>query len=73
MTKATSAACQRKSFDVMETLPSPILPGVNCPPVNHRMGPRMSKGMDRKKEGKKKPAKTLEEKRAAKREKKANR
>jgi len=29
--------------------------------------------MDRKKEGKKKPAKTLEEKRAAKREKKQNR
>jgi hypothetical protein len=33
----------------------------------------MSKGMDRKKEGKKKPSKTLEEKRAAKKEKKANR
>jgi hypothetical protein len=33
----------------------------------------MSKGMDRKKEGKKKPAKTMEEKRAAKREKKARR
>jgi hypothetical protein len=33
----------------------------------------MSKGMDRKKESKKKPAKTLEEKRAQKREKKANR
>jgi hypothetical protein len=32
----------------------------------------MSKGMDRKKDSKKKPAKTLEEKRAAKREKKAN-
>jgi hypothetical protein len=32
----------------------------------------MAKGMDRKKEGKKKPAKTLEEKRAAKKEKKAN-
>jgi len=31
----------------------------------------MSKGMDRKKDGKKKPAKTLLEKRAAKREKKA--
>lgn len=29
----------------------------------------MSKGMDRKKEGKKKPLKTREEKRAAKREK----
>ena len=29
----------------------------------------MSKGMDKKKESKKKPAKTLEEKRAAKREK----
>lgn len=29
----------------------------------------MSKGMDRKKETKKKPARTLEEKRAAKREK----
>jgi hypothetical protein len=29
--------------------------------------------MDRKKEGKKKPTKTLEEKRAAKKEKKANR
>lgn len=33
----------------------------------------MGKGMDRKKEGKKKPTKTLEEKRAAKREKKQNR
>jgi hypothetical protein len=33
----------------------------------------MSKGMDRKKEGKKKPAKTLEEKRAAKKAKKADR
>lgn len=32
----------------------------------------MSKGMDRKKDLKKKPAKTLEEKRAAKKEKKAN-
>ena len=33
----------------------------------------MSKGMDRKKETKKKPAKSLEEKRAAKREKKSAR
>ena len=33
----------------------------------------MSKGMDRKKESKRKPLKTPEEKRAAKREKKANR
>ncbi len=33
----------------------------------------MSKGMDRKKETKKKPAKTLEEKRAAKREKRQTR
>jgi len=33
----------------------------------------MSKGMDRKKEAKKKPAKTLEEKRAAKKEKKNSR
>jgi hypothetical protein len=33
----------------------------------------MSKGMDQKKEQKKKPAKTLEEKRAAKRDKKAKR
>ncbi len=33
----------------------------------------MSKGMDRKKEDKKKPAKSLEEKRAAKRDKKAKR
>ena len=41
----------------------------NC---HHRKGGSMAKGMDRKKEGKKKPAKTLEEKRAAKREKKAN-
>jgi len=32
----------------------------------------MSKGMDRKKDGKKKPAKTLLEKRAAKREKRAS-
>jgi hypothetical protein len=33
----------------------------------------MSKGLDRKKEDKKKPGKTLEEKRAAKREKKSKR
>lgn len=33
----------------------------------------MSKGQDRKKETKKKPAKTLEEKRAAKREKRDSR
>jgi hypothetical protein len=33
----------------------------------------MSKGMDQKNEGKKKPAKSLEEKRAAKRAKKAER
>jgi hypothetical protein len=33
----------------------------------------MSKGMDQKKEGKKKPAKSLTEKRAAKRAKKADR
>jgi hypothetical protein len=33
----------------------------------------MSKGMERKKETKKKPAKTMEEKRAAKREKKDRR
>jgi hypothetical protein len=33
----------------------------------------MSKGLERKKEDKKKPGKTLEEKRAAKREKKAKR
>jgi len=33
----------------------------------------VSKGLDRKKEGKKKPAKSLQEKRAAKREKKQNR
>ena len=40
----------------------------------HSSGARiMSKGKDRKKEAKKKPAKSLEEKRAAKREKKANR
>jgi hypothetical protein len=32
----------------------------------------MSKGMDRKKDTKKKPAKSLQEKRAAKKEKKAN-
>jgi len=32
----------------------------------------MSKGMDRKKEGRKKPAKTLLEKRAAKKEKRAS-
>jgi hypothetical protein len=33
----------------------------------------MSKGMDRRKEAKKKPAKSADEKRAAKREKKARR
>jgi hypothetical protein len=33
----------------------------------------MSKSLDRKKEGKKKPAKSLQEKRAAKREKRQNR
>jgi hypothetical protein len=32
----------------------------------------MSKGMDRKKEGKKKPTKSLQEKRAAKKDKKAS-
>jgi hypothetical protein len=36
-------------------------------------GRLMSKGMDRKKEGKKKPAKSFEEKRAAKREKRQSR
>jgi hypothetical protein len=42
--------------------------------INHNQEERiMGKGMDRKKEDKKKPTKTLEEKRAAKREKKANR
>jgi hypothetical protein len=34
--------------------------------------PNMSKGMDRKKDTKKKPAKTLQEKRAAKKEKREN-
>jgi hypothetical protein len=43
------------------------------PPVGFYREHSMSKGMDKKKETKKKPAKTLEEKRAAKREKKANR
>ncbi len=33
----------------------------------------MSKGMDRKREGKKKPAKTIEEKRATKKDKKQGR
>jgi hypothetical protein len=47
--------------------------GVDSGRVNHRRGSAMSKGMDRKKEEKKKPAKTLEEKRAAKREKNAKR
>jgi hypothetical protein len=42
----------------------------NVPPVGFYREPSMSKGMDKKKETKKKPAKTLEEKRAAKREKK---
>jgi hypothetical protein len=36
-------------------------------------GVTMSKNLDRKKESKKKPAKTFDEKRAAKREKRANR
>jgi hypothetical protein len=36
-------------------------------------GQSMSKGMDRKREAKKKPAKSLQEKRAAKKEKKDNR
>jgi hypothetical protein len=35
----------------------------------HAKEPSMSKGMERKKEGKKKPTKTLEEKRAAKKAK----
>jgi hypothetical protein len=43
------------------------------PPVGAYREHSMSKGMDKKKETKKKPAKTLEEKRAAKREKKAAR
>jgi ATP-dependent RNA helicase DeaD len=41
--------------------------------VDQREESGMSKGMERKKEQKKKPSKTLEEKRAAKREKKAAR
>jgi hypothetical protein len=41
--------------------------------VIHARGLQMGKGMDRKKETKKKPAKTMEEKRAAKKEKKAQR
>jgi hypothetical protein len=48
-----------------------------CNTIRHALeideGVRMSKGMDRKKESKKKPAKTFDEKRAAKREKRANR
>ena len=40
--------------------------------ITHRRGVPMSKGMDQKKSEKKKPQKTLEEKRAAKKEKKAN-
>ena len=42
-------------------------------PTYHLGETAMSKGMDKKKETKKKPAKSLEEKRAAKREKKENR
>jgi len=47
-----------------------------CESTNQRInaeGVTMSKSMDRKKESKKKPAKTFEEKRAAKREKRTNR
>jgi hypothetical protein len=48
-----------------------------CNTIRHALeiheGVGMSKGMDRKKESKKKPAKTFDEKRAAKREKRANR
>jgi uncharacterized protein YfbU (UPF0304 family) len=48
-----------------------------CNTIRHALeiyeGVSMSKGMDRKKESKKKPAKTFDEKRAAKREKRANR
>src|SRR5579883_3521215 len=43
--------------------------GIIQPSSTADQGTPMSKGMDRKKETKKKPAKTLEEKRAAKREK----
>jgi hypothetical protein len=39
----------------------------------HLRSVTVSKGMDRKKEAKKKPAKSAQEKRAAKREKKQNR
>jgi len=42
-------------------------------PIPPAEEPDMSKGLDRKKDAKKKPAKSLQEKRAAKREKKANR
>jgi hypothetical protein len=39
---------------------------------NHDGGDEMSKGMDSKKNDKKKPAKTMKEKKAAKQEKKKN-
>jgi organic hydroperoxide reductase OsmC/OhrA len=47
--------------------------GGNTPARRTQGAVRMSKGMDRKKEQKKKPAKTLEEKRAAKKEKRQGR
>jgi hypothetical protein len=40
-------------------------------PLHHKPENIVSKGMDRQKETKKKPAKTLQEKRAARREKQA--
>jgi hypothetical protein len=55
--------CGRRCFEYRHTLRSHTSPGVTA----------MAKSQDRKKETKKKPAKTLEEKRAAKREKKQNR
>jgi hypothetical protein len=61
-----------RPFRILVTDVNYVRCGATAPPrivgVN-----RMSKGMDRKKEQKKKPAKTLEEKRAAKREKQQRR
>jgi hypothetical protein len=74
---ASRHAALRGDFRQVENFPSRVL-GLAYRGVREKMftviGRRtMSKGMDKRKEAKKKPAKSLQEKRAAKREKKQSR
>jgi len=63
----TEFPCRACSRDTVES-PGNADVYSSCPDGSRKGNP-MSKGMDRKKETKKKPAKTFDEKRAAKREK----